>query len=130
MPAPGAGAEQQQQAPDTGAGAAQPSSSPSAAGQKVEGCLGGSAGNFTVTDDSGTVYALELPAGADSSVLTKHVGERVIATGKMSGSGSASAASSSGASGGKQSIQVVSLDKIPGSCGAQGSGAAETPKSK
>ena len=29
----------------------------------IEGCLGGSAGNFTLTDKSGMSYQLQLPQG-------------------------------------------------------------------
>lgn len=55
----------------------------------VQGCLGGSDGNFTLTQDStGTVFKL---AGSDDK-LKKHVGHEVAVSGQMSGdSGSASA---------------------------------------
>lgn len=102
---------------------ASPSAAPAAAGDAVEGCLGGSNGNFTVTDDSGTIYQLQLPAKADTSVLNQHLGEKI----RVTGSKSEASATASGASAGGHAIQVRSIDKIPGTCGAK-SGA--TPPSK
>src|SRR5574342_624839 len=43
----------------------------------IEGCLGGTDPNFTVTDKGGTVYRLQIPQAADTSVLSRHVGESV-----------------------------------------------------
>jgi hypothetical protein len=97
-----------------------------AGGNSVEGCLGGSAGKFTIIDKAGTTYDLQLPAGADSSKLNSHIGQEIRATGTMSNakdSGSnASAASSTsasgaaGASGSHPSIAVTKIDKIADTC--------------
>lgn len=73
----------------------------SPAESSIEGCLGGGAGNYTVTDKAGTSYKLQFPQNADSSVLDKHIGQEVRVSGAISGaSGGASAtASDSGAAG-------------------------------
>src|SRR5437868_12447463 len=61
---PGAQSPNSQSSPDNGQGAQ------SASGQNsVQGCLGGSGNNFTVTDKSGTSYQLQLPQGADANAL-------------------------------------------------------------
>jgi hypothetical protein len=52
----------------------------------VEGCLQGSDGNFTLTDNSGTTYQLQ----GDTSKLSKHVGHDVQITGSTSSSNAAS----------------------------------------
>jgi hypothetical protein len=97
--------------------------SATAGGNSIEGCLGGSAGSFTIIDKAGTTYQLQLPAGADSAKLTSHVGEEVRVTGSMSnekgGASAASATSASGASGaaGNQpTIAVTKIDKIADKC--------------
>jgi hypothetical protein len=53
----------------------------------IQGCLGGSTGNFTLTDKSGMTYQL----AGNTSDLSKHVGEEVSIRGSSSASGSASA---------------------------------------
>jgi len=92
----------------------------------IEGCLGGSASGFTVTDKAGTTYQLLLPASADSAKLSQHVGEEVRATGAVSnaaGSPSASSPSAPGSmpsagepSGSQPSIRVTKMDKIADTC--------------
>lgn len=95
-------------------------SSSSASGEtSVEGCLQGSSGSYTLTDNSGMTYQLS----GDTSKLADHVGHEVKITGTVSSgssasgsSGSSSSASSSssspssgaGASGG----QTLSVDKV------------------
>ncbi len=62
----------------------------------IEGCLNGSAGNWTLTDSTGKTWQL----AGDTSKLSDHVGHQV----RISGSeGSASASPSSGAAGGAPS---------------------------
>jgi len=78
-----------------------------ATGDTIEGCLGGSAGNFTVTDKSGTTYQLQLPQGTDTDNLNKHVGEEVRVTG----------ATSNAAAGNQASIHVTKMNKIADTCG-------------
>src|SRR5438046_1404718 len=48
---------------------------------KVEGCLQGSDGNFTLSDSSGTTYQLQ----GDTAKLSEHVGHEVQITGSTSG---------------------------------------------
>ncbi len=116
------GAAQQPGMPSDQASQAGQDASAVGAGNSVEGCLGGSAGNFTIIDKSGTTYQLQLPAGADSSKLNSHIGEEVRVTGTMSNakSGDATAASSAsgaaGASGSQPSIAVTKIDKIGDKC--------------
>src|SRR2546430_15741743 len=56
----------------------------------IQGCLSGSDGNFTLTDDSGNAHQLK----GDTSTLSKHVGHEV----QITGTTAESAASSSGTS--------------------------------
>src|SRR5215467_14524820 len=49
----------------------------------VEGCLGGSNPNYTLTDSSGTTYKLNIPPTADTSKLASHVGESVNVAGNV-----------------------------------------------
>ena len=88
---------------------------PAASGQSVEGCLGGSAGSFTVMDKAGTTYMLQLPQGADTAKLGQHIGEEVRVTGTMSDAGSASAASATKAAA-QPTINVSKMDKIGDTC--------------
>lgn len=93
--------------------------------QTVEGCLGGSAGNFTLTSSSGTTYQL----AGDTSKLSNHVGEQVEITGSTSSASASStspsssassstspSASASGAAGGGQTLTVQKVRKIASSC--------------
>lgn len=52
----------------------------------IQGCLSGSGGSYTLTDQSGKSYQLE----GDTSTLSEHVGQEVQLTGKESGSSSGS----------------------------------------
>src|SRR5579859_5624676 len=48
--------------------------------EKIEGCLSGSNGNYTLTDKNGTAYQLS----GDTSKLADHVGHEVKITGTLS----------------------------------------------
>ena len=61
-----------QDAAQTG-GSASAQTNSSASEMTIEGCLSGSAGNFTLTDNAGKSYQLQ----GDSSKLTDHVGQHV-----------------------------------------------------
>ncbi|HKU19392.1 MAG TPA: hypothetical protein VJQ50_00160 [Terriglobales bacterium] len=89
--------------------------SQSSAGQNsVQGCLGGSGNNFTVTDKSGTSYQLQLPAGANASALKPHIGEEVRVEGDTAGaSGSNSAA---GTSSNQPTINVKNIYRVSPTC--------------
>jgi hypothetical protein len=69
----------------------------------TEGCLGGSAPNFTITDKAGTTYKLNVPQGTDTSSLTPHVGESVQVQGDVS-------------SGKTSSINVQRIGRGTGTC--------------
>lgn len=84
---------------------------PPATGDSIDGCLGASAGNFTVTDQAGTTYQLQLPQGTNTDKLNQHVGAEVRVTGTR-------ADAAGGASGNQASIHVTRMDKIADTCGA------------
>jgi hypothetical protein len=111
----------------------------SAAGNSVEGCLGGSAGKFSIIDKAGTTYDLQLPATADSSKLNSHIGQEVRVSGSMnnakdsSAAGAAGAASSasqtatgSSSSSSHPSISVTKIDKIADTCSTNTTGSNPT----
>ena len=71
----------------------QAGSSATASGQTtVQGCLQGSDGNYTLTDNSGTTYTLQ----GDTSKLSAHVGHEVQITGTTSGASAASPSAGAG----------------------------------
>ncbi len=67
--------------------------------QVIEGCLGGAAPEFTVTDKAGTVYKLDIPKDADTAPLTSHLGQPIRVQGTVSGAGTAGASGSTPATG-------------------------------
>ena len=82
----------------------------------TEGCLGGSAPNFTITDKAGTTYKLNIPSGANTASLSQHVGESVQVQGNVN-------------SGSTPSIDARRIGKGMGTCPGSGStGAQPTPK--
>lgn len=113
---------------------------PGAEGEIIEGCLGGSDPNFTITDKAGTTYKLGIPQGANASVLSKHIGESVQVLGVVDGagasgstpSGSTPSASGGASAGGQRTIQVSKIGKGQGTCpaGAGAGAAAEKPPAK
>ena len=82
----------------------------------VEGCLQGSNGAFTLTDNSGTTYQLE----GDTSKLSEHVGHEVQVTGTPSESSATSGASSNSAMApnthGSQALTVQKMKHISKTC--------------
>jgi hypothetical protein len=89
----------------------------------VEGCLGGSAGNFTLTDQAGASYQLQLPQGSDNAKLSQHIGQEVRVTGTMASAASSSAGQTPSSAGqaatspsGSQTITVTKMDKISDTC--------------
>ena len=83
----------------------------------TEGCLGGSAPNYTITDNNGTVYKLNMPANVDTSKLAPHVGESVQVQGDVKDAGKA----------GNASIDVQAIGRGTGSCPASGSRNTQPP---
>jgi hypothetical protein len=117
--------------------AAPPSSDPGSSGAMgniavTEGCLGGTAPNFTITDKAGTSYKLNIPAGTDTTVLTKHIGESVQVAGPVNGAGSSATASSSGASSssGGASIDAKKIGRGTGTCPGGANKNAPVPPAK
>jgi hypothetical protein len=95
----------------------------------IQGCLNGSDGNYTLTQDStGTVF--KLVGSAD--MLKQHVGHEVAVTGQMTGdSGSsasgrdqqtapASGSADASAAGGSSTLQVSDVKMISQQCGSGG----------
>lgn len=98
-------AQQPAQQPDT--------SQTATGGQTVEGCVGGSAGNYTLTDASGKTYQL----AGDTSKLADHVGHQVRVTGdEGGGAAGAAAGAASGAAGGSSTLNVKKVKMISSSC--------------
>lgn len=131
-PTPGApGAEQRTppSAPPSSADQSAPGNS-----QMIEGCLGGSAPDFTVTDKAGTVYKLDIPKEADTAPLTAHLGQSVRVQGAVSGTGTAGASGSTpetgksdkpagSASTGK--LPIIQAERISAGSGTCPAGAAK-----
>jgi len=76
----------------------------------TEGCLGGSAPNYTIKDKTGTAYKLNMPANADTSKLAPHVGESVQVQGDVKDTGTPNA-----------SIDVQAIGRGTGTCPGSGS---------
>ncbi len=105
------GSAGQQGGPEAGA--------PSANAPVTEGCLGGTNPNYTITDNAGKKYKLNIPAGADASPLQSHVGESVAVMGPVSGGSSDNA-----------SIDVSKIGRGTTKCPGSGSKGAENPPSQ
>jgi hypothetical protein len=78
----------------------------------VEGCLSGSEGKYTLTDQEGKTYDLT----GDTAKLANHVGHEVKITGTL---GTAAAGGSAMASG-SQSLEVSSMKHISKTCKSAG----------
>jgi opacity protein-like surface antigen len=76
----------------------------------TEGCLGGSTPNYTITDNNGTVYKLNMPPNTDTSKLASHVGESVQVQGDVKDAGKS----------GSASIDVQAIGRGTGTCPASG----------
>jgi hypothetical protein len=83
-----------------------------AASQKVEGCLQGSGGNFTLTDNSGVTYQIQ----GDTAKLTDHVGHEVQITGTPSGPSAASSSSTAAGGTSQPTLEVKSVKHISKTC--------------
>lgn len=82
----------------------------------IEGCLAGSAGNYTLTDASGKTYQLQ----GDTSKLSDEVGHQVRihgteASAGMGASGGAAGSSSASSSSGTP-FNVTSVKKVADTC--------------
>jgi len=98
------------------AGSSQKDSSMSETGtsaNSVEGCLSGSDGNYTLTDQTGTSYKLT----GDTAKLSEHIGHEVKITGTKSPASATGASDTMGQTGGaQQSIEVTSVKHVSKTC--------------
>jgi hypothetical protein len=79
----------------------------------VTGCLQGSEGNYTLTDNAGMTYRLE----GDTSKLSAHVGHEVQITGTASTSSEASSTTGAATGGAHEStLTVQSVKHISKTC--------------
>lgn len=85
---------------------------------KIQGCLSGSDGNYTLTDASGTTYQLT----GDTAKLSEHVGHEVELTGTQSSASSSSSSASSGQTGtsNQASFSVSAVRHISKTCSSGG----------
>ena len=120
------------QAPSTSSSSQEPSQQAGSAESAVEGCLGGSTGNYTVTDKSGMIYKLQLPNESHNAEIDKAVGQEVRVHGTVVKADSAAAPGAgeskeaAGASKSQGTIKAMSLEKIADTCSTK----AETPEKK
>jgi hypothetical protein len=87
----------------------------SASGQtKVQGCLQGSDGNYTLTADTGTTYQLQ----GDTSKLSAHVGHEVQITGSTTSESSATTPTTGTPAGATQqpTLAVQNMKHISETC--------------
>lgn len=112
----------------TGSQSGMNSTSSTGSETSIEGCLSGSNGSFTLTDNAGTAYQLT----GDNSELSKHVNEEVRLKGTQSasasstpsasnpsGSASSSSTGSSASASGStasHSFDVTSVKKVSDTC--------------
>ena len=98
---------QQPAAPDASSTTTQTTQTSSDSANSIEGCLNGSAGNWTLTDQSGKTYQLS----GDTSKLSDHVGHQV----RIMGTDNSSSASSSGSTGSSPSSSATGASSSSGS---------------
>lgn len=80
---------------------------------KVEGCLNGSSGNYTLTDSSGKTWQIS----GDTAKLSDHVGHKVEITGTTSSSSSAATSpNGSSAGSGGQTLNMTGMKHISSTC--------------
>lgn len=108
---PNAQAPDATQAQPSTPGSADQAGGPASKAPVTEGCLGGSAPNYTLTDNAGTAYKLNMPPNADTSKLAPHVGESVQVQGDVKDASKP----------GHASIDVRAIGRGTGNCPASGS---------
>lgn len=104
---------QQYPSHSSGQTSTQTSSDQSGKQTKVQGCLSGSDGNYTLTDKSGTAYQLK----GDTSQLKEHVGHEIQVTGTTSGETAGQTGTTGGAT--EQTLHVSSMKHISASCSSR-----------
>lgn len=106
-------------------GQAGASSAAGTTGNTIEGCLGGSAGKFTIIDKAGVTYHLMIPASADTSKLNQHIGQEVAVTGTVTNNNAAGAAAGgAGSASSPSASEPSSMGSNPTGSSAAGSSAA------
>ena len=97
------------QQPSTAPDASQtsPAAADKGSSHSVEGCVGGSAGAYTLTDATGKTYQL----AGDTSKLADHVGHQVQVSGSVEG-----AAAGAAAAGGQQTLTVKKVTMLSANC--------------
>jgi hypothetical protein len=112
--------------PDTPAPAPQSApAGPHSTSRTVEGCHGGTAGNYVLTDNSGATLQLQ----GDAAQLAKHVGKRVRITGTPTAkSGEVSEQDSRTET--SNSMLVASIESVAESCTASQSQQEQRPHSE
>jgi hypothetical protein len=78
----------------------------------VQGCLSGSAGNYMLTDQNGTMYQL----AGDTAKLSEHVGHEIKVTGSTSSTATGGGNTSGTMESSKQTLQVSSFQHISKTC--------------
>ncbi len=101
----------------------QPATPQSGPESTIEGCLGGTTGNYSLTDKTGTTYKVQLPEKTDPSILQKYVGQEVAIKGSVAdasdtGSASADTGASKGAANSK-TLKATAMAKIADTCSAK-----------
>jgi hypothetical protein len=96
-------------APSSAQDAQQTAQTAKEAATTVEGCVGGAAGAYTLTDSSGKTYQL----AGDTSKLGDHVGHDVKITGTVASAAGAGAAS---AAGGNPTLTIKKVKMVSATC--------------
>jgi len=112
----GSSSTESSQAESSQTGSSQKDSSMSetgTSGNSIEGCLSGSDGNYTLTDQTGASYKLT----GDTAKLSEHIGHEVKITGTKSSASATGASDTMGQTGGaQQSIEVTSVKHVSKTC--------------
>jgi uncharacterized protein YdeI (BOF family) len=101
--------QQPAQPPDMSQSPTQAGKAAEGAATTVEGCIGGSAGNYTLTDTSGKTYQL----AGDTSKLGEHVGHDVKVTGTTASAAGGAAAAAGGAA---PTLTVKKVKMVSSTC--------------
>lgn len=108
---------------DSQSSASSQSSSSEMSKTTLQGCLSGSDGNYTLTDQSGAMYQLT----GDTAKLDKHIGHTIQVTGTPTTSSASSTTSGnpsgamSGSAEAQQMFNVTSFKHVSSKCSSGGS---------
>ncbi len=122
--------EQNPSAPSTASPSQESTAKASPDENAIEGCLGGTAGNYTVTDKSRMVYTLQLPDDSHNADIDKLVGKEVGVKGTLAEASASPSAPEPDSGASKepsektapktQTIKATSLEKLGDTCSAKG----------